>query len=73
MADLQRFDLIVCTWLQQLHIKSCRMRELPASIALLTDLLELDLTFNRFTSIDAIDFVQMSKLTLLNVSIDLLG
>jgi Leucine-rich repeat (LRR) protein len=69
MADLQRFDLSVCTWLQQLHIITCRMRQLPTSIGLLTDLAELDLSFNRLTSIDAIDFVRMSKLTSLNVSI----
>jgi Leucine-rich repeat (LRR) protein len=48
------------------------MSELPPSIALLTNLIELDLSLNRFTSIDAIDFLQMSKLTLLNVSIRLL-
>jgi hypothetical protein len=45
------------------------MSELPSSIALLTDLMELDLSYSKFTSIDAIDFVRMSKLTSLNVSI----
>jgi Leucine-rich repeat (LRR) protein len=69
MADLQRVDLSVCTWLQQLSINHCQMFELPSSIALLTDLVELDLRDNRFTSIDAIDFVRMSKLTALIVRV----
>jgi Leucine-rich repeat (LRR) protein len=72
MADLQRFDLIVCTWLHELRINECQMHQVPASIELLIDLIKLDLSNNQFTSIDAIDFVQMSKLTLLNVSNDLL-
>jgi hypothetical protein len=67
---VEHFDLIVCTWLHQLSINECWLCELPSSIALLTDLMELDLSFNQFTSIDAIDFVRMSKLTSLNVSID---
>jgi hypothetical protein len=46
------------------------MFELPSSIALLTDLMKLDLKYNQFTSIDTIDFVRMSQLTSLNVSID---
>jgi hypothetical protein len=71
IADLQRFDLIVCTWLHQLYIQHCDMCELPSAIALLTDLMELDLTRNRFTSIDAIDFTRMSKLTSLKVSVRL--
>jgi hypothetical protein len=69
---LERFDLSVCTWLCQLHINRCQMRQLPSSIALLTDLVELDLSYNRFASIDAIDFVRMSKLTSLNVRVHLL-
>jgi Leucine-rich repeat (LRR) protein len=48
MPGLQRCDLSVFTWLQQLHIIACQMRQLPASIALLTDLSTLDLSFNRF-------------------------
>jgi Leucine-rich repeat (LRR) protein len=70
---MERFDLSVCTWFRQLHINRCQMCELPSSIALLTDLKELDLSFNRLTSVDAIDFVRMSKLTSLTVSIDLLA
>jgi Leucine-rich repeat (LRR) protein len=65
---LERFDLSLCPWLHQLSITSCWLYELPSSIALLTDLMELDMSFNRFTSIDAIDFVRMSKLTSLDVS-----
>jgi Leucine-rich repeat (LRR) protein len=66
---LEPFDLSICTWLHQLSLKSCWLCELPSSIALLTDLMELDLSGNEITSIDAIDFVRMSKLTSLNVSI----
>jgi Leucine-rich repeat (LRR) protein len=65
---VKRFDLIVCTWLHRLYLNNGGMRQLPSSISLLTDLMQLDLSFNRFTSIGAIDFVQMSKLTSLNVS-----
>jgi Leucine-rich repeat (LRR) protein len=72
MAGLQRCDLSVCMWLHQLYINRCWITEFPPSIALLTDLIALDLSLNRLTSIDAIDFLQMSKLTLLNVSIRLL-
>jgi Leucine-rich repeat (LRR) protein len=61
-------DLNVCTWLRRLHINTCGLIELPRSIALLTDLLELDLYVNRLTSIDVIDFSLMSKLTKLDVS-----
>jgi Leucine-rich repeat (LRR) protein len=68
-GGVERFDLSVCTWLQQLSINGCQLYELASSIGLLTDLMELDLSNNRFTSIDAIDFTQMSKLTSLNVSI----
>jgi hypothetical protein len=66
---VEHFDLIVCTWVHQLNIVDCWMCELPSSIALLTDLTALDLSRNQFTSIDVIDFVRMSKLTSLNVSI----
>jgi Leucine-rich repeat (LRR) protein len=45
------------------------MHELPPSIALLTDLVDLDLRLNQLTSVDTIDFARMSKLTSLNVSI----
>jgi hypothetical protein len=68
-GGVQRFDLIACTWLQQLYINHCDMRQLPSAIALLTDLLELDLTYNQFTSIDAIDFTRTSKLTFLHVTL----
>jgi Leucine-rich repeat (LRR) protein len=68
-VDVERFDFSVCTWLHQLSINNSQMVELPSSIALLTDLMNLNLRHNRFTSIDAIDFVRMSKLTSLNVSI----
>jgi Leucine-rich repeat (LRR) protein len=68
VGGLERFDLSICTWLQQLSINE-HMVEFPSSIALLIDLMELNLSSNRFTSIDAIDFTQMSKLTSLNVSI----
>jgi Leucine-rich repeat (LRR) protein len=61
-------DLSVCTWLHRLTISSCQLHSLPESITLLTDLVELDLIFNHLTSIDAIDFVQMSKLSSLEVS-----
>jgi Leucine-rich repeat (LRR) protein len=67
-GGLRWFDLSACTWLHQLRI-NYGMFELPSSIALLTDLMQLHLSLNRFTSIDAIDFVRMSKLTSLNVSI----
>jgi Leucine-rich repeat (LRR) protein len=69
---LARIDFSVCTWLRQLHITGCRMYELPSSTALLTDLMELDLSRNALTSFDAIDFGRMSKLTSLKVSIDVL-
>jgi Leucine-rich repeat (LRR) protein len=61
-------DLSVCTWLHRLTISNCQLHSLPKSITLLTDLVELDLIFNHLTSIDAIDFVQMSKLSSLEVS-----
>jgi Leucine-rich repeat (LRR) protein len=61
-------DLTVCTWLQRLFIMECFIEQLPPSITLLTDLVEIDLRDNRLTSIDEIDFVCMSKLTSLSVS-----
>jgi Leucine-rich repeat (LRR) protein len=72
VRGLERFDLSICTWLQQLSINQ-QMVEFPSSIALLIDLMELNLSSNRFTSIDAIDFTQMSKLSSLNVSISVVG
>jgi hypothetical protein len=61
-------DMIVCTWLQRLSINSNTIHSLPASIALLTDLQRLELNHNYLTTIDEIDFVQMSNLTMLEVN-----
>jgi Leucine-rich repeat (LRR) protein len=61
-------DFTLCTWLSELSIHGCRLRELPPSITLLTDLKKLDLVDNLLTSIDAIHFERMSKLFSLNVS-----
>jgi hypothetical protein len=60
-------DLSICTWLQRLSISACGLYQVPSSIVLLTDLIHLALHRNRLTSIDTIDFKQMSKLTTLEV------